>query len=310
MKQQPLLKKMKKITTLTIIITILLIGCTPTTKEEIRGTDGLTIKFRDDLPPGNKIYEEQALSMVLDLENKGKANATNIYSFLVIDQAVLKIESFNEEPDNTILLEDLEGSEKGTYGEKKTAIIKLTAQEIIAAEKQTTEIKAKTCYDYETKYKQNICIDGTIFAETPPIGKPCQYDDKISVSGGQGAPIAITKINTNMQPETQDTIKPLFEIYIKNEEKGSITEYETSEESCTIGVEKEQINMIKPEVSLNEESLSCKELKYLPEKAENIIRCEGNPISTKETQLKQLSIKLKYTYSQETSKKIDILKKT
>ena len=64
------------------------------------------------------------------------------------------------------------------------------------------------------------------------------------------------------------------------------------------------------EATLNEEELDCGELRYDVKKDEGRLICTAQAVPTDTTTERTLQVNLQYTYSEEISQKIKILKKT
>lgn len=293
---------------------ILLIGCgqqqEEIIKKTIKGTDGLVVEFKDDQPYDDKANEDTTFTMAIDIQNKGGFDIKDSIAIITVNEQVLNIESFDQKASSITTIESLKGIKTRTEGEKTTLFIDLISEKIITT--QPTDVTVKTCYEYETEYKdkekEQTCIDGTIHGVTV-IGSICTYNPERTISKGQGAPIAITKIETTLPKDANDLITPTFKIHIKNEGKGKITQTGTAKAACTTGVNTEEYGIIQVEATLKGEKLNCEEIKYNEKKGEdNIITCTAEAIGVSINTEKALYIKLSYAYNEEVSKTIEIVK--
>lgn len=124
------------------------------------------------------------------------------------------------------------------------------------SEKHTVQIIATACYEYITQWNQDICIDTDINHMNIFPGA-CEATD-ITLNG-QGAPLAITIIESKMLPTGTGYVRPMFIIYVANSGNGRIINKEKSQQACTAtGLESRDYNMI----FLKEFVLSTEELKY------------------------------------------------
>ena len=138
----------------------------------------------------------------------------------------------------------LEGKSIFNY-EGGTTVISYPAKAKTAgslSEKHLVEVVATACYEYTTVWNQEICIDTDINKMNTFPGA-CEATD-VSLSG-QGAPLAITKIETKMLPTGTGYIKPMFRIYVENSGNGKIINKEKIEHACTAtGLSNKDYNMV------------------------------------------------------------------
>lgn len=94
----------------------------------------------------------------------------------------------------------------------------------------TSNIGISACYQYKTDLITEVCID-PFFYELGVIEKPCKVESK-SFSG-QGAPLSITKIETQMLSEGEDSVRPMFIITIQNAGNGEVIHKDMIDKVCT-----------------------------------------------------------------------------
>ena len=77
-------------------------------------------------------------------------------------------------------------------------------------------------YAYQTEASADVCVD-PYFKESryENVIKTCEMKD-ISLSGGQGAPVTVTKVETKKSLISEDRIKMEYTIYIENKGKGEV----------------------------------------------------------------------------------------
>ncbi len=93
----------------------------------------------------------------------------------------------------------------------------------------TSPVILTACYGYTTELVQDVCIDPDV-TTTKEIDKACTIED-ISLTD-QGAPIAITKIQTNMLPD-DDVTAPQFIISVENKGKGEVISRDKLRQACS-----------------------------------------------------------------------------
>ena len=234
----------QKIFLLYISLLVIILGCTPSpsstkTKEVdvFVGTDGLLVEFAKTAPPP-KVFEDSNFPILLRIRNKGA------YSIKDSSKAAL---SLGVEKD---YIKDLKVEEQGRVSstrfnnlayfsvDGKTAINQ-QGDEVIASlsaktnkldpqsELKESTITAALCYPYKTMLSTTVCID-TDVAGINPGKKVCSAKEFV-FNNGQGAPIAVTKIEPQMipvenmrnaQPDDSE-IKPQFLIFVENKGKGN-----------------------------------------------------------------------------------------
>lgn len=194
-------------------------------------------------------------------------------------------------------------------------------------EMPTTTLEASICYPYQTILSQNICIDGDIYSlEDNPI---CRNKGTYTFSG-QGAPVAVTKLEVDMIPAgltqgqttsnggqtTSMKLKPSFKITFRNVGNGIVftsNEYLLTHEVCSLTnrlYEKDNINVLKIRAFLGNDELDCmsnSEVKLYSN--EGSIRCEipqAKVYQINRNYESLLTIQADYYYRTSTTKNIQI----
>ena len=204
--------------TILIFFALFLIGCATNyglrnngNKEVIThrtGVIGLTMEFLKGMPP-QKIFEGDTFPIMLKVKNNGAYDIKN-------DEIVV---SLGVERDYTSSIRLLEGGKvKKLLAENaaklslegKTQINPIGQEEIISynidaglidpqSESHISTAIANLCYPYETILSTSICID-TDINNLRPAKKVCSLKNLV-FSSGQGAPVAITKVEMNINVE-------------------------------------------------------------------------------------------------------------
>jgi len=137
---------------------------------------------------------------------------------------------------------------------------------------------------------------------------------EITLTQGQGGPVAVTKIEPKILTK-EDYVVPSFLITIKNVGKGEVFMYGKSEEACSSLDELENsrkfFNYVKVEARLGDKVLVCdKNAVRLDKNKEGRVRCSlGEGISReKESYISNLIVTLSYGYTQTISKDVEIRK--
>jgi len=276
--------------------------------EKLTGNQGISMNFVPNIPP-TRVYEGD-ITVMIQLENKGTYDLPEKQGTIYLsgfDDKIINIKEVKTGMD----LPKLDGRSlyrKQGDIEQQTftgTINKLTV------EKYNTIILATNCYKYKTKAASAACIDPDPYttAGQPKICTPTN----IAMSGGQGAPIGITKIEVDPAKG-----KTRFAIHIKN--IGTGTAYKDTEKNkcnpySNTGLSFTDINLIKvEEIEISDKKLNdleCKPLdndKYLRlTNGEGTIYCTMNT-GTGAAYITPISITLSYGYRDTATKQIEVRK--
>ncbi|HII69274.1 TPA: hypothetical protein HA270_05340 [Candidatus Woesearchaeota archaeon] len=224
----------KGVCVLLCVTLFLLAGCTGGTSgpslisdEQIyKGTDGITMEFVKGAPP-SEAFDAMRLRIHATMENKGAFDVQEGYLALGIEDGYMALagNGFNLDRDHQKRLTDrhltfnLRGkSLDDPIGEE--TLLSIDALATIKDDQATIHpalIQITTCYPYQTKANADICIDTDSFSLIERE-KACEIKDITLQS--QGAPIAVTKIETAMLPQDDNTVIPHFIITMENKGKG------------------------------------------------------------------------------------------
>ena len=323
----------KKFFPIVLTLIIFILGCsgqTQKTKEiDVRvGLIGLTMEFLKNTPP-QRIFEGDKFPVVIKVKNAGAAYIKDKQGVLSLafekdyTKSVELLQSGNVQPfpesniKNTAVF-DLEGrtkiNQKG--GEEVISYNLVSGRVDPQSEFHSSTVIATLCYPYETILDSTVCID-TDISNLRPGKKVCKLQD-LAFANGQGAPVAISKIEVQMLP-SQDSgkITPQFLIYVENKGTGIVIKNDAVKEFCTQGkVSSDKFNTITvkaffPGTGLGEE-LDCEPKEkgnkekqgYVKLKdKKDIIRCafkEGIQ-NNQDPFLKPLRIDMTYGYTQSIS---------
>ncbi len=220
---------------------VFLLGCntfsSSSTSKEIDihvGVDSIRAEFIKTAPP-QTVFEKSNFPVVIKARNIGAYNIKGGLIAIGLERDYVPRISLQEgQPsrmENGVVVFDLPGkSQINMKGDEMVASLNAEtgALDPQSETKQST-ITATFCYPYKTIASATICIDPDI-ANVRPVKKVCQAKE-ITLSNGQGAPIAVTKIETQMVPEG-DKIKPQFLIYLENKGLGTPVSTESYDEIC------------------------------------------------------------------------------
>lgn len=320
----------KKIILMASILMLLILGCntgsTTKTEKEVNvrvGFNGLAMEFMKNTPP-IKVFEGETFPVIIKVRNNGA------YSILNEEKAILSLGVEKDYTQKIQLLED--GRIKKIEGAGNAASFNLEGKSIINAkgeeevvsynvmagkvdpqsETHASTVVAALCYPYKTILDSSVCINPDISHLN--LGKKACTVQDLAFNGGQGAPVAVTKIEVSMLPaqisaEGQSgTFVPQFLIFIENRGKGTVIKNDAVDKFCIESdTSHENINIVNVQAVLSDKRLDCRKNKNeditkafvkLKDKKE-FIRCtlqEGIPISNN-AYSSPLKVELSYGYT-------------
>ena len=309
----------KLILVLSILFLIVLSGCKGSssnksiTDEDVRkGFDGLAMAFIKNAP-ADKVFEQSIFPIGIELKNRGASDIAK--GFLVMGLEKEYADAVKEAKETF----DIKGkSIFNLNGDGEFITLNVQAKKVGSqSETHPTTILATACYPYKTILGTSVCIDTDIFGKQLRK-KACQAKD-LEFSSGQGAPIAITKVEVRMLPNADsdpNKVIPHFIIYIENKGNGEAVAEDKIEDVCSkkpLGFK--DFNKVAIKASLSDKELNCNSGET--EKAEarlrekkDIVRCtlEEGIASNRDAFVSPLMIEIAYGYTFTISKDITIEK--
>ncbi|MCK4520994.1 MAG: hypothetical protein KAU20_00340 [Nanoarchaeota archaeon] len=272
-----------------------------------KGNSGIEMDFLRNAPP-NKVYDGDSLDISIELKNKGAYPETNKF------EGKLEISGFDT---NSIrgrwdggndMPSDLEGrsqyNDEGGY-----AIMTYNDRDGVHvpfdADYYEPTIIVHSCYKYKTIADPIVCIDPDPY-KVVSEKKVCTIGD-VSLSGGQGAPIAVTKIEEEVSSD-----KIYFRIHISNVGGGSVMTPQ-SYRDCPYNIEINDLDKVSAKIRLPYDSspdCSPRGTGSDPIRLVNgrgYIFCKFRKPNTDSAYTTNLNIGLDYVYSSSISKKIKIV---
>ncbi len=205
-----------------------------TSKEFKKGTDGLSIEFLKGTPP-TEAFEDSLFQLGIKVHNKGAYNPENAYLSIGIENDYMCLGDCTEKEKDSLF--EIPGDEikgKSLFNPVGGMFIKkynIKTKKIDSMSNQHRSlIYASLCYSYSTELVTDVCID------PDPVNinkkeKSCNVESK--AFSGQGAPVAITKVDVKMIPVSENAVRPEFLIYVKNMGNGNIISEESVKKACT-----------------------------------------------------------------------------
>ena len=251
----------KLILVLGIIFLLVITGCksgnkdkNPITDVDVRkGIDGLAMTFIMNAPPAS-VFENSIFPIGVELKNKGASNIENGLLVFGFEKTYVDVSEANKETQKF----DIKGkSIFNLNGDEE--LIKINAKAKMAgtqSEIHPSTILATACYPYQTIFGTSVCVDTDIYGERK-TQKACSIKDS-EFNEGQGAPVAITKVDARMLYTDENKVRPQFIIYIENKGNGEVIDSNKSVDACgSKKLEYTDFNTLKIIASLSGKDLDC-----------------------------------------------------
>jgi len=203
---------------------IFITGCSQTSglKNYRVGTEGVTVEFSPSNP--KSVYEQEEFGDGIILNNLGSYDVTaDNPAQLTISYDTYRLFSTKGTSGNLILTNiHLQGkSQYYPLGEDFPYSVYFKSNSLTQLrESSTTEINYDLCYPYSTELTIMTCIDTQTTKRDVSIAA-CK-SETYNGAQGQGAPIAITKIEPEIMLQ-QNYVRPQFKIYIENVGSGYVS---------------------------------------------------------------------------------------
>ncbi len=308
---------MRKITLIVIIFLLFFsFGCTPATEETSvdyrKGTQGIVMNFMTDMPPA-KMYDSMPIDLVVEIKNKGAYPQPNpLTGWAIIPKGVgtLYLSGFDTAfisgMPKSMDIPPLEG--KNVYNSEggydvvsfRGNIIDFDSRNI---DKYTANFLVTSCYNYQTIASQTVCIDPEPYS-TKQKTRVCTVPPSYSLSGGQGAPVAVTKVE-----ETVLSNKIQFKIYIKNLGDGQVIDKNRLNIDCPYSLDYTNLDKVYVSGRVSGYSLSCRPTNpiMLINGIGSVICTVPKPTMSRSAYTTPLQVNLEYGYSSSIQKSVEIL---
>lgn len=268
------------------------------------GNDGLKIKFMTGTPP-TKVYENDDLTVVVEVTNKGayptSDSGHNFDGKIFIggfDSSYIAISPTSVQLDSGLYGKD-QYNDEGTYDTETFTATSVSLPDETDSYNPNLQISA--CYKYKTYASPVVCIDPDPYSSELE-DEVCTVRDQ-SLSGGQGAPVAVTKVEESV---TKDQVK--FKIHFRNVGDGWVIDPDYINSDCP-DTDRENLNKVDVNVRLSGAQASCKPQNpvHLVNGAGYVVCDTQKPSESTPAYTTPLLIELTYGYSTSISTKVSIV---
>jgi len=234
-----------------ILSLFLLASCTLFQKQtevsDILGTDGVVIII-PSVP--KELSSGQGIEIPITLQNVGAHKVQN---------AVLTITGYNPEYVNfrtTPKVEgiNLEGKTRYIPGEKITKFFTISSITVPESTVRTEVFDVFVCYQYQTIATAVVCINPQLaFGETAVISG-CDFADA-KISASQGAPVAVTKVQTWYYSDKNEVE---FRIFVKDvSNKGVVIENSAYSRFCLSSSPVKELDLVDIKAYIGGQEINC-----------------------------------------------------
>ena len=257
------------------------------------GNLGITLDLIENSPPDNA-YHGSNLPFFLEIRNQGSYETRPLIWLSGHDPNIIRINWAAISPG---LLEGKSFSNPtGGYGYLEAPDVQISLPDSV--DTYSTNMKLTTCYPYVTKASSQVCVDPD---PTNNDDDACQTKT-VSLSGGQGGPLAITSIKE--EPSSGGTV--IFTITIQNIGDGTIIN-EGKVSSCTSRMKASDLDVVSiRSAQLGYEPLSCTPTNPVRlVNGKGIVYCRRSGLSGS-AYTTTLNLELAYGYKSSISKSINV----
>ncbi len=306
-----------------LLLIILITSCTSNNnndaeleKDLYKGTQGVILEYFENNFP-DEVFENEKLDYAVKLTNKGPYTAHNIRLLVSLEKGYMTFASDPEALTNIKVREiaPLEGktifNPLDDFDVVELPMIVKSLDDL--SEYHDTVILTTLCYDYKGIAIADVCIDPDPF-DTTSREKECNLKESISLSGGQGGPVVIDKIETRMMVNDDSTVSPQFKIYVTNQGQGTVLKEGTTRLVCNKESATTEVYNIVRISKIQFSEFTKKDFNCIPE--DLVLRNEQDFITcTLEKSVNEnyayqtpLTVEIVYGYTESSSKEIKIKK--
>lgn len=276
-----------------VLFLVFLVGCdfagfgtpqpqVPKIADLLVGTQGVVSSFVS-LP--DKVLMCQSLDVVVEIKNLG-ANIGNGNFIFIVEESVLKPETVKGGQFK------VEGkTQYSPLGETIRKNLKIRSQNLPSQlETINTPVIFQACYPYKTFLSSQICLDAK------GEGKGACSPKTLTFSNGQGAPVAITKVEPKMLPES-DGVRPAVILSIANVGGGRIVSESQVSSVCSGTTTDRLKSEISVSAQVGGDAMECSPNMLPFEVGKDVqVVCTGKNVVSQESYETVLTAELSYGY--------------
>ena len=256
-----------------------------------KGTTGLKLDFLANSPP-SELYDGQTFPFVLEILNTGITDTNPYITLTGFDKNIVKVDWTNRQPG--LIYGKSQINPTGGYG---TIDDNVKVSLPSGVDVFPTPVTAIACYEYVTEGISQVCVD-----PDPTNNRDDVCAAKlIQLSGGQGAPVAITKIETKPSIGTN-----YFLITVSNLDKtGAVISYDKVS-SCTDQLTYQEVDVVDiMSANLGSQKISCEPNTIRLVNGVGTTTCTATGL-TGSAYSTSLQLNLKYGYKTSITKSLNI----
>lgn len=239
--------------------------------EDIRkGTMAVAVEFIENSPRA-EVYQKSNVPITIQLSNKGAFDIVRgSYSMKFFPGSMMLFKERGPGEPVGGNFEKLLGKSSANIGGGEGFIYETAESlELPSSTPLTEKLILNLCYPYRTiASATEVCIDTTLGEALG--GATICTPRKVSLSGGQGGPIALDSVEIEMEPMGDDMVKPHVKLSISKSGEASIVHSEDATFFCE-GRSDFRINDVTLSAKLGVRDLDCGSVRLSEDKA--TVRC-------------------------------------
>ncbi len=282
---------------LALIVLITLAGCDrngPASESEYhRGTEGIVFNFMRNSPP-SEVFEGDSIPFAVEVRNKGADSTSPRFWLSGHDENIIHLNWQGSSPNPGNLEARDENNPIGGYATLESNSVGVSLPNDVDSYETTMRLTA--CYPYTTFASTQLCVDPdpTINADDT-----CTSSD-VSVSGGQGGPVAITHVQ---EESSRDKVR--FVVTIQNVGGGTVID-RGKVSSCTTVREQDMNKVHVSAQSISGRSVNCRPNPVRIVGGKGIAYCETSMSGGTSAFTTVLTMNLDYGYKSSITKSIKV----
>jgi hypothetical protein len=286
-------------------------GAETTFQDYHKGSQGLVMRFLPDAPPARIFHSDpSAFNVNVEIQNHGThtVRASDLKLTLTgFDRAIVPVSAQPNNPGALIL-----DRKSALLPEGGLDIAQWRAPGTIFLPDNTDlyspTLQVQACYRYQTQAAPVVCIDPDPYTAVKEL-KVCSVTD-VAVSGGQGAPVAVTRVEPTIFAPDSGRIAQ-FKIYIQNVGAGQVlaSDFGTLSRCEQRNLRYEDQNKVSIAANIGSRTLECRpQIVNLAQGRGGFTFCTLRGITADAAYTTPLEVTLDYNYRDSITKSIQIAK--
>ncbi len=276
-------------------ILLFVVSCGPGSGDDVlqynfqTGTSGLQIDLFENAPP-REIYQDSSFGIAVELDNQAAYDIPGgIVTIVGLDQTYFYVFP-PEQPFGPLLGR----SALSPSGDKTVVEFSGQTHKLLGnAEKHMANYIVKVNYVSEMEFTDTVCINPQLYAV---YDSGCELDDTKSYSG-QGAPLAITKMEEIISPGGNPRVE--FRLFLKNRGRGDVG---------TVVFDRAQLGGKPLDCHFQRSGLNEKEIQLTEKKQDAVLICKMSLLHDLSSYTTTINVHFRYDYELQSKERVTLVK--